>query len=222
MIKGVVFDMDGLMFDTERLSLKCWIEAGRQMGYQIPPDLPPRTNGLDAAHSCPIFRSVMGENFDYYAVRARRLELERQMTESASVPVKQGLFGLLDYLRERDIPAAVASSSDKSKVERYLKSAGAWGYMSVVIDGGMVKNGKPDPEIFLLACSRLGLPPQDCLALEDSPAGVESAVAAGLTTVMVPDTVAPQPRQYEIALAVVPSLDKVPGIIENINASSAT
>ena len=218
MIKGVVFDMDGLMFDTERLSARCWHEAGLRMGYQVPLDLPPRTNGLDAAHSRPIFLETMGEDFDYYGVRSLRLELEREYTEKNKVPVKPGLFELLEYLREKDIPAAVASSSDRPKLDRYLKGSGAMDYLTATVDGSMVANGKPDPEIFLKACALLKLDPKECLGLEDSPAGVRSSTSAGLITVMIPDIIKPTREEERLAAAILPSLLCVPDFIERQGA----
>lgn len=221
MIEGVIFDMDGLMFDSETMSARCWHEAGLRMGYDVPLDLPPKTNGLDALHSEPIFKEVMGEDFDYYGVRRLRLQLEREYAEREGIPVKPGLFELLNFLRERGIPAAVASSSDKDKVHRYLSGSGALEYMAAVVDGGMVKKGKPEPEIFLTACALIGVPPERCMGLEDSPAGIRASHDGGLVTVMIPDIIQPSETERRLTAAILPSLAEVPRLIESINRGSA-
>ncbi|MGM9521116.1 MAG: HAD family hydrolase [Oscillospiraceae bacterium] len=218
MINGAVFDMDGLMFDTEAVSTRCWQEAGRRIGVDIPPSLSLRTNGLDAEHCRPIFEEAFGKSFDYYAARALRQELEREYVESFGVPLKAGLFELLDFLRSENVAMAVASSSSEEKVTHYLKLTGTDKYFRTVINGGMVKRGKPDPEIFLTACAALGIPPRECIALEDSPAGIRSAASAGLLAVMIPDLVPPTEKENRLAFAILPSLIDVIGLVKSLTA----
>ena len=218
MIKGVVFDMDGLMFDTETLSARFWREAAERLGYNMPADLPPKAIGLDAINTRKVFEVVMGSQFEYFKVRELRLKLEQEYVEEHGVPVKPGLFELLRYLREKGISVAVATSSDRSKLDRNLNSCGAAGYFDATVDGTMVTRGKPEPDIFLKACSLLGLQPEDCLALEDSPAGIRSSTSAGMTVVMIPDLGPPGDEERRLAAAILPSLECVPEFISRVNA----
>ena len=129
---------------------------------------------------------------------------------------KAGLDELLSYLKEKGIRTAVATATDTERAREYLVPAGVYDKFDRIICGNMIANGKPCPDIYLYACKQLGLPPEKCLALEDSPNGVSAAHAAGCITVMVPDLTPPEPDQLEKVYVVCNSLYDVPRVIEGL------
>lgn len=186
MIKGVIFDMDGLMFDTERLWDTLWAPCCEQLG------LPGPTEAFLAGG-----RGLAGDNLrrhlaEFYPQVAPQTLLDAVWREADAafekgVPVKPGLRELLAYLEELGLPRIVASSSPRAMIERNLQNTGTARYFHDVVCGYDVNASKPDPAIFLEAARRLRLAPQDCLVLEDSHNGVRAGHAAGAVTVMVPD-----------------------------------
>ncbi len=213
MIKAVVFDMDGLMFDTERLVRIAWDHAGRQMGYDIPSDLFSLTAGMDIPNTRRIFVQRLGGDFDFFACRKLRVDYMMQYILDHGLPVKRGLYELLDFLKGNGYDMAIASSTEADKVEFNLAKAGVSHYFSHLVCGGMVPRGKPAPDIYLKAVELLGLEPGECIALEDAPAGILSAYRAGLRPVMVPDLVEPDEATDRILYAKVSSLSDVVGLL---------
>ena len=185
MIRGVIFDMDGLMFDTERLFYGSWPEVCALQGVENRPGFADAIRGSNGPRAMEIIREfypdVDGERLmrDCYAVVQRKL--------AAGVPKKKGLDELLEFLKARGIPMAIGSSTRSPMVRRNLEMAGVAGYFTAISAGEMVQRGTPEPEVFLLAARMLGLPPGDCLVLEDSHNGIRAGHAAGCVTVMVPD-----------------------------------
>ena len=159
-ILGVVFDMDGLMFDSERIVQYSWNIAGERMGY-----------------------GPLGDHI-YHTLGLNR---KTKYVRANGLPTKKGLHELLDFLRKEQIPMAVATSSSQEHAVGNLEKEGIREYFQTVITGNMVSRAKPDPEIYLKACRGLKLPPSKVLALEDSYNGLRSAHQAGMITVMVPD-----------------------------------
>ena len=187
MVHGVIFDMDGLMFDTERLWDTFWAPACRDLGLQPPtdPDFFALGRGLAGADT---LRHV--EKYIPGCDAQRLVEEVWRVGEAAlaaGVPCKPGLRELLDWLRAQGIPCAVASSSPREMVERNLQNTGVAPYFAAVVCGADVRRSKPDPQIFLLAAEKLGVPIADCLVLEDSHNGIRAGHASGAVTVMVPD-----------------------------------
>lgn len=208
MVNGVIFDMDGLMFDTEPLWKACWAPALAQFGLEELPGLADAARGVAAPQTVPIIERLYGPAVDAAAVRREfdRLAAERF---ARGVPKKPGLDGLLAYLDERGIPRAVASSSPRAMVEGNLTNARLAGTFDAVVAGGEVTRSKPDPDIFLEAARRLGCDPATTLVLEDSFAGVRAGVAGGFVTVMVPDLMQPTNELRSLCRAVCASLDEV-------------
>ena len=186
MIQGVIFDMDGLMFDSERVWDRLWIPCCEQMGLPAPTE-----EFLSAGRGTTGDRLKRHIHEFYPTVDPQKmLETMWKLGDvefAKGVPVKPGLYELLDYLEEQGIPRIVASSSPKAMIERNLQTTGTARYFHDVVCGYDVDKCKPDPAIFLEAARRIGVDIHDCLVLEDSHNGVRAGHASGAVTVMVPD-----------------------------------
>jgi len=213
-IKGVIFDMDGLMIDTEKLYLRYWKQAAADFGYDMRDEHVFAIRSLARKYSIPKLKFFFGEDFPTEAVRTRRTELINAHIEANGITVKKGLFELIGYLEKRGIKLAVATATPRERTELYLEKIGAKEHFDAVVCGDMVINGKPDPEIYLTAAKSLGLPSGECAAFEDSPNGLRAARAAGCKVVMIPDMTQPEPEDSPYYDAVYSSLDEAEGFFE--------
>ncbi len=213
MIRGVIFDMDGLMLDTEKLLARFWMQVAREAGFPMELEHVLGIRSLAAVYAKPKLQGIFGESFNYEVIRARRRELTAAHLASHGIETKAGLHELLSYLKESGRKIAVATATDRARTDDYLTQAGVHGYFDVFVCGDMVRKGKPDPEIYLTACRELGLAPEECMALEDSPNGIRSAHAAGCRAVMVPDLSAPDEELLPLLTACVPDLAQVIGLL---------
>lgn len=186
-IQAAIFDMDGLMFDTERLFLRAFREEiTMKTGERFPEDKLMRLIGLNKASAQVLFAQMFPEE-SYDECISIELKWVEAFIQAHGLPVKPGLFPLLEHLCACGIPIAVASSSQSPLVKRFMVQAGVMPYLKAVIGGDMVRCGKPDPEIFLRAAASLGVAPQDCVVFEDSKNGLLAAHAGGFPCVVVPD-----------------------------------
>lgn len=208
-IKAVIFDMDGLMLDTEKLLVKYWCMAAQQLGYNMTREHALALRSFSRKFAAPKLKEWFGEDCDYLTIRNLRVKLMKEYTDKYGIEKKAGLDTLLRYLRSHGYRIAVATATDAGRAGEYLKQIGVYDYFETVISGNMLENGKPCPDIYLYACEQLGLPPASCMALEDSPNGVKSASSAGCVTVMIPDLTQPTEAELSVVYAVKPSLDKV-------------
>ena len=191
MIKAVIFDMDGLILDTEKLLVKYWCQAANEAGFPMRREHALNIRSLARKFAIPYLQGIFGEEFDYVKIRSRRMELMKQHISEHGLETKPGIAELLDYLDSKGIPAAIATATDIQRTEDYLGQVGLLGRFSRIVCAAMVENGKPKPDIYLYACEQIGEAPADCIAVEDSPNGVRSATDAGIRTVMVPDLAEP-------------------------------
>ena len=208
-IKAVIFDMDGLMIDTEKLLHRYWIQAANEYGYPMTMEHVLQIRSLAAKYAIPKLKSMLGEDFDYDKVRKRRMELMAEHIEKYGIEKKKGLDELLDYLKKKQYPMAVATATDMERTRHYLTIIGKIDYFDKIVCGPMVKNGKPEPDIYLAAAESLGLKPEECMALEDSPNGILSAYRAGCVPVMVPDLDLPKEETKKLLYAQVADLSEV-------------
>lgn len=187
MIEAVVFDMDGVLFDTERIIGECWKKVASEIGIDGIEDLLNACIGSNKKATRTIFLERLGEDFDfdYFDTQAHNTFLQK--VEEEGLPIKLGVRELLEYLQQAGIRIGLASSTYEAGVRSHLKRVGLESYFEVIIGGDMVKASKPDPEIYLTACKELGVKPEHAIAIEDSYNGVRSASAAKLLTIMVPD-----------------------------------
>jgi HAD superfamily hydrolase (TIGR01509 family) len=196
--KGAIFDQDGLLFDTEVIFERCWIKTGREFGLPIDSELTRRLMGCGRKE----LAFIIGETFpgcDSVAVvdLAHRLAAETQL--AMKPVVKPGVNEILAFCRSRGIRTAIASSSMRHLVDHNLAVAGIAEFFDAVVTGRDVANGKPSPDIFLLAAERIGISPSECVVFEDAFTGIHAAHAAGCRPVLIPDRRAPTPEILEIS-----------------------
>lgn len=211
-IGGAVFDMDGLLLDTERVVNEAWDEAARRTGFTDVEHAKLACLGLNEASTRQFFLETYGEAFDYQTFRTLTRQLAHEVLD-LHVPVKEGAAHILKLLAEKGIPCAVASSTREVTVRDQLNRAGLLPYFTAVITGDMVTNGKPHPEIYLKACAALGKEPSECLAFEDSVNGLRSAYSAGMHTVHIPDQVPPDTETEVLSEWCFASLTDAAGIL---------
>ena len=186
-VQGVLFDMDGIVLDTEKLYGRFWQEAAIQLGYPMTWEQALGMRSLSRVAGQAKLESYFGQGISIEHVRAKRIELMDQYIDEHGVDVKAGIYELLDYLEERGIPRAITTSSPIERVKKYLSPLGLLDRFDKICTGYDVAKGKPEPDIYLFGAASIDQNPANCLAVEDSPAGVLSAFRAGCMTVMVPD-----------------------------------
>ena len=218
MILGVIFDMDGVMIDSERQSNEGWLWAAEQLGVEMPMWLIDSFKGAPNTLSCQFFDNYYHGKIDYWEARKLRTEHIYKIREKEGLPIKKGLFELLDYIRENGIKCAVATSTRRESAEKTLHTIGAWEYLDNVVYGDSVEHGKPEPDIFLAAADRIGVPPQECIVIEDSINGIKAGHAAGMKVVHVPDTIQIDDTIRALTYCVCEHLGEVPDVIEKLNA----
>ena len=216
MIKGVIFDMDGLLLDSEKLYVRFWIEAARSQGYPMELSHALGMRSLGRSFAIKRIKEYFGENADYYAIRAKRIELMDKYIKTYGIEKKKGADALLSYLKENKIKTAVATATPVERAKEYLEKVNLLNYFDEIISAHMVQNGKPAPDIYLLAAQSLSLEPKYCMALEDSPNGVQSASSAGCVTVMVPDLDTPDEKTKDMLYSTAEDLEKVIDLVKEL------
>ncbi len=219
MIRGVIFDMDGLMTDTERLFIRLWCEVMTERGYPEHRDVVTHCIGLNHGATREYVRQTLGEDFDYQSIISEVAKRSVAFCETQGVPVMPGLYELLDYLDSRHIPYAVATSTVQKNATWRLENIGVLDRLHGMVTGDMVTVGKPEPEIFEKAAAVLGLPTNQCMVLEDSPHGILAAYRAGCMPVMIPDLKQPDAETSKLLYARCDSLVDVPALIERTNGT---
>ncbi len=185
--KAFVFDMDGVIFDSERAVIECWKIIAPQYGITDIETHCVAATGLNEAATRKLFKEQYGEELPYDEMRARRKAIFIERFDQGLVPVKPGVYELLAFLKENGYKIALASSTSEGTVRRELGIANLVDYFDIIIGGDHVINSKPAPEIFIKAMDGLGVSPEETVIIEDSHNGVRASHASGAFTVMVPD-----------------------------------
>ena len=186
-IRGVLFDMDGLVLDSETLYTRFWMEACHYYGFPMTREQALKMRAANSKLSAANLHSFFGPGADYQTIRDKRVELMDAFIAEHGVAPKPGVYSLLDALDAKGIPAAITSSSPLDRIRQHLAPLGLLDRFAKLCSGYDVPWGKPAPDIYLKGAAVLGLHPGQCLALEDAPLGVEAAFRAGCATVMIPD-----------------------------------
>ena len=213
-LSAVIFDMDGLMLDTERIYQSAWRSAGEELGYTLSDKLLHATTGRPAHDCYRLLLEEQGEDFPLAQFNAvSSVHWERHVT-ARGIDQKAGLCELLDLLDQHQVPRAVATSTAYPKALFTLRAGGIDTRFKDIVTGDQIQHGKPAPDIFLAAAKKLNVDPHECIALEDSEAGVLAASTAGMYTIMVPDIKQPSPEIAARANRVMPSLHDVCELIK--------
>ena len=187
-VLGVLFDLDGVVIDTEKLYTRFWMEAARELGHPMTLEQALQMRSLGRGPSQEKLDSFFGPGvLDYDTLRALRIERMDAFIAVHGVEEKPGIRALLALLREKGIPCAITSSSSVPLIREHLGNLGLLGYFTALCSGKDVPKGKPAPDIYLNGAATIGVAPENCLAIEDSPAGIEAAWRAGCMAVIVPD-----------------------------------
>jgi len=214
---AIVFDMDGVLIDSERLVLKAWQHVGEELGL---PDLNPlfyKAIGTTHAHTATLFADAFGEDFDYIDFRDKVRAHFYGVLTADGIPLKPGVKELLDWLKSEGWRIAIASSSREAGVRLNMERTGLLPYFDVLIGGDMLKVSKPAPDIYLRACADLGVDPRTSSAVEDSRNGIRSAHAAGCLPVMIPDLDQPDENTQSLLFAKADSLSDIIDLIKQQN-----
>lgn len=213
MIKGVIFDMDGVLIDSEKIYLRFWREACAAFGFSLSEEqgLSLRSNSPETA--VPKFKEWFGEGADYMQIRERRRKIMANYIDLHGVKLKDGAAELIEYLKNQKIKIALATASPIKRAEYYLTPHGLFDKFDAVTDGTMVRHSKPSPEIYIRSANALKLPPSECIAVEDSPIGIHSAHDAGCITVMIPDLTPPEDKLMPLIDYVFDSLAEIKNLI---------
>jgi HAD superfamily hydrolase (TIGR01509 family) len=214
--RGAIFDMDGLMLDTEKLLVRFWRQAASEYGYDMTDEDVFGIRSLSRKYSVPRLKERFGQEFPFDDVRSRRIKLMNDFIDQNGFEVKRGLFELLSYLKDSGKSIAVATATARDRATDYLRRINALDYFDSVICGDMVTNGKPEPDIYITAANELGIPCDECAAFEDSPNGVLSAYRAGCQVIMIPDLTQPTEEMLPTLSGVYSDLEKAIAYFEEV------
>ena len=207
-LRALIFDMDGLLFDTERLVSCTWAEASRETGFELADPIIRGAIGLDLELTRAYYQELFAGRFPYERVEARHRELFRAHIQTHGVPVKPGVARMLEEARRLGLRVALGTSSGALYTHAMLWLSGIAASFQVLVTRDQVQAGKPAPDIYLRAAELLQVAPGDCLVFEDSRNGIHAAKAAGMPVIMIPDLVEPTAELRSLCLEVRASLEE--------------
>ena len=214
MICAVIFDMDGVLIDTEKHYNAAWCQAATEAGFPFTREHALLLRSCEAKEGEKLMQGIFGPSFDYYAIRERRRELVRERLAQYGLEKKPGVEETLRFLRAKGIKPAVATATALDITKSHLTTIGVYDLFDSIVSAKNVAHGKPEPDVYLYACEQIGERPQDCMAVEDSPNGIMAAYRAGLRTVMVPDLTQPDEELTKYLYACVNSLSDLCELVD--------
>lgn len=208
-IKGVIFDMDGVILDSEKHYVRFWSEAGKACGYPFEQKHALAIRSMARPYAIETLMGFFGNDFDYDLVRNKRIELMDAYVREHGIELKPYVETTLTALKNAGYKLAIATATAHKRTKAYLSANGVYGFFDEIVSAHDVQNGKPAPDIYLRASELLGLRPEQCVAVEDSPNGVLSAHRAGCRTIMIPDQDEPNEKTVALTYAVLNDLDEL-------------
>jgi beta-phosphoglucomutase family hydrolase len=215
-IQGIIFDMDGVIIDSERISFRCFQEVFKEYNYEIDEKFYLKLIGRNYAGIEDIMKKEYGDDFPFEAIYRKKADLAYEVTDRDGVIVKPGVHELMDYLKENGYKIAVATSTRRERALQLLEEAKVKAKVDFVVCGDEVENSKPNPEIFLKAAKGLGVEAEKCIVIEDSDAGITAAHAAKMTGIHVPDMKQLEVETKALAFKVCKSLFEVKEYLDEV------
>ncbi|MDE7334349.1 MAG: HAD family phosphatase [Lachnospiraceae bacterium] len=209
MIRSIVFDMDGVLIDSENLLLKIWKEVAQKNGIRDIENTLKLCIGITTGETEAVFARTYGKDFPYQKYKVMASEMYHAHIKKDGLPVKPGVYELFSFLKENGWQIGLASSTREEVVRSEMESIGLLDYFQVVVCGDMVPRSKPKPDIYLKACELLKVSPSRCYAVEDSPNGILAASGAGMKAIMVPDLIEPDLELQKLLFMKCQSLSEV-------------
>ena len=217
MVSGIIFDMDGVLIDSERQSNEGWLWAAGQLGVDMPMWLIDSFKGAPAELCCKFFDDYYKGVIDYWEAKELRTQHVYKIRETEGIPVKKGVKDIFEYIRNNGLKCAVATSTRRESAEKTLHEIGVWDYLDAVVYGDEVERGKPEPDIFLRAAKAIGVNPSEAVVVEDSINGIKAGYAAGMRVVHIPDTIAIDDDIRKLTYMVCDDLNGLIDVVESIN-----
>lgn len=217
MVLGIIFDMDGVLIDSERQSNEGWLWAAGQLGVDMPMWLIDSFKGAPAELCCKFFDDYYKGVIDYWEAKELRTQHVYKIRETEGIPVKKGVKDIFEYIRNNGLKCAVATSTRRESAEKTLHEIGVWDYLDAVVYGDEVERGKPEPDIFLRAAKAIGVNPSEAVVVEDSINGIKAGYAAGMRVVHIPDTIAIDDDIRKLTYMVCDDLNGLIDVVESIN-----
>jgi HAD superfamily hydrolase (TIGR01509 family) len=215
-IEAIIFDIDGLMIDSERVSQRSWRLVMAEAGYDLTDAIYREMIGRTEKDVKGILLGAFGARFPFEEIYRRREERFLQIIAEEGIPRKPGLMDVLGWVKVHALKYAVASSTYCRLAESKLVAAGIRDQFTVIVTGDEVTHGKPAPDLFLAAAGRIQVAPAACVVLEDSQAGIQAAHAAGMASILVPDMQTVDPAVQALAYRVLSSLEQAPAVLEEL------
>ena len=217
MVSGIIFDMDGVLIDSERQSNEGWLWAAGQLGVDMPMWLIDSFKGAPAELCCKFFDDYYKGVIDYWEAKELRTQHVYKIRETEGIPVKKGVKDIFEYIRNNGLKCAVATSTRRESAEKTLHEIGGWDYLDAVVYGDEVERGKPEPDIFLRAAKAIGVNPSEAVVVEDSINGIKAGYAADMRVVHIPDTIAIDDDIRKLTYMVCADLNGLIDVVESIN-----
>lgn len=217
MVSGIIFDMDGVLIDSERQSNEGWLWAAGQLGVDMPMWLIDSFKGAPAELCCKFFDDYYKGVIDYWEAKELRTQHVYKIRETEGIPVKKGVKDIFEYIRNNGLKCAVATSTRRESAEKTLHEIGVWDYLDAVVYGDEVERGKPEPDIFLRAAKAIGVNPSEAVVVEDSINGIKAGYAADMRVVHIPDTIAIDDDIRKLTYMVCDDLNGLIDVVESIN-----